>query len=74
MELLRWLSGAIAQWSEHLQLKQETLGLIPGSYSGLFSLLAGSATNIDGMKDRGALIQFGCYQHRYEWGEGPMVL
>ena len=30
----RW--GAIAQWSKHLQLKQEALGSIPGSYPGCF--------------------------------------
>ena len=28
VELFRWLWGAIARWSEHLQLKQEALGLI----------------------------------------------
>ena len=28
VELLRWLWGAIAKWSEHLQLKKEALGLI----------------------------------------------
>ena len=41
--MLRWLWGAIhvAQWSEHLQLKQEALGLIPGGYPGFFSLPAG---------------------------------
>ena len=27
------LWGAIAQWSEHLQLKQEALGSIPGGYT-----------------------------------------
>ena len=27
---LRWLWGVVAQESEHLQLKQESLGLIPG--------------------------------------------
>ena len=35
------------------------------------SLPDGSVTNVDKMKD---LWQFGCYQHRYEWGEGSMVL
>ena len=30
-----WLWGAVAQWSEHLQLKQEALGSIPGGYPGL---------------------------------------
>ena len=32
VELLWWLWGVIAQWSEHLQLKQEALGSIPGGY------------------------------------------
>ena len=41
VELLRWLWGAVAQWSEHLQLKQEALGSIPGGYPGFFSLPAG---------------------------------
>ena len=41
VELLRWLWGAIAQWSEHLQLKQEALGSVPGGYPGFFSLSAG---------------------------------
>ena len=40
VELLRWLWGAVAQWSEHLQLKQEALGSIPGSYPRFFSLTA----------------------------------
>ena len=39
--MLRWLWGAVAQWSEHLQLKQEALGSIPGGYPGFFSLPAG---------------------------------
>ena len=39
--MLGWLWGAVAQWSEHLQLKQEALGLIPGGYPGFFSLPAG---------------------------------
>ena len=30
--MLRWLWGAVAQWSEHLHLKQEALGSIPGGY------------------------------------------
>ena len=40
--MLRWLWGAVAQWSEHLQLKQEALDSIPGGYPGFFfSLPAG---------------------------------
>ena len=34
--MLRWLWGAVAQWSEHIQLKQEALGSIPGGYPGFF--------------------------------------
>ena len=80
--MLKWLWGAVAQWSEHLQLKQEALGLIPGGYPGFFWL----TNNVDEMKDLwcditvrllsteirigqricGALVQFGCYQHRHE--------
>ena len=55
VELFRWLWGAVAQWSEYLQLKQEALGSIPGGYPGFFSLPAGVVTNVDGMKDRGML-------------------
>ena len=36
-----WLWGAVAQWSEHLQLKQEALGWIPGGCPGFFFLSAG---------------------------------
>ena len=34
--MLRWLWGAIAQWSEHLHLKQEALGSIPSDYPRFF--------------------------------------
>ena len=45
--------GAVAQWSEHLQLKQEALGSIPGGYPGLsFSW----PTNVDEMKICGTLV------------------
>ena len=37
--MLRWLWGAVAQWSERLQLKQEALGSIPGSCPGFFRLI-----------------------------------
>ena len=30
--MLGWLWGAVAQWSEHLQLKQEALDSIPGGH------------------------------------------
>ena len=56
--------GAIAQWSEHLQLKQEALGSIPSGCPGFF-LFQLAYTNV---KICGVLVQFGCYQHRY--GEG----
>ena len=46
--MLRWLWGAVAQWSEHLQLKQEALGSIPSSYPGFFLF---GLTNVDEMKD-----------------------
>ena len=36
-----WLWGAVAQWSEHLQLKQEALGSIPSGCPGFFFLSAG---------------------------------
>ena len=39
--MLRGCGGTVAQWSEHLQLKQEALGSISGGYPGFFSLLAG---------------------------------
>ena len=37
VELLRWLWGGVARWSEHLQLKQRALGSIPGDCLGLSS-------------------------------------
>ena len=40
VKLLRWLWGTVAQWLEHLQLKQ-ALGLIPDGYPKFFSLPAG---------------------------------
>ena len=32
------------------------------------------ATSVDGMKDLWCSSTVRCYQHRYEWGEGSMVL
>ena len=49
--MLRWLWGAVAQRSEHLQLKQEALGLIPGGCPG-FLLFQLAYANADGMKDQ----------------------
>ena len=51
--ILRWLWGAVAQWSEHLQLKQEALGSIPGGYTGFIFIfhLHAAYTNIDRMKE-----------------------
>ena len=44
-----WLGeGAVAQWYEHLWLKQEALGSLPGGCPGIFLL---QLTNKDGMKD-----------------------
>ena len=37
VKLPEWLWGAIAQWSEHLQLKQEALDSIPGGCLGCCS-------------------------------------
>ena len=34
--MLNWLWGAMAQWSEHLRLKQEALGSIPAAALGFF--------------------------------------
>ena len=39
-----------AQWSEHLQLKQEALGSIPSGCPGFF-FTSSWLTNVDGMKD-----------------------
>ena len=44
VKLPGWLWGAVAQWSEHLQLKQEALSSISGGCPGLFSLPAGLLT------------------------------
>ena len=44
-----WLWGAVAQWSEHLQLKQEALGSIPSGCPGFF-LFQLAYTNVNGMK------------------------
>ena len=85
--MLRWLWGAVAQWSEHLQLKQEALGSIPSGYPGFFFFSSSMApayycrwgedlwysstvrllSTQEWMGWRDALVQFGCYQHRYEW-------
>ena len=45
-----WLWGAVAQWSEHRQLKQEALGSIPSGCPGFFFSFSW-LTNVDGMKD-----------------------
>ena len=43
VKLPGWLQlwGAVAQWPEHLQLKQEVLGSIPGGRPGFFPLPTG---------------------------------
>ena len=45
-----WLWGAVAQWSEHLQVKQEALGSIPSGCPGFF-LSFSWLTNVDGMRE-----------------------
>ena len=60
--MLRLLWGAIAQWSEHLSLKQEALGSIPGSYPVFFVLFcfvlfffsSSWLTNVD--EDEGSVV------------------
>ena len=37
-------------------------------------LLPAGLLMLMGWRICGGLVQFGCYQHRYEWGEGSMVL
>ena len=44
-----WGQGAVAQWMEHLQLKQEDLGSIPSGCPGFSSFIW--LANVDGMKD-----------------------
>ena len=55
------LWGTVAQRSGHLWLKQEGLCSIPGRFPEFSSLPAGFLTFIL----CGAIVQFGCYQHRY---------
>ena len=43
--------GAVAQWLEHPQLKQEPLGSIPSGCPGFFFLFQLAYTNVNGMKD-----------------------
>ena len=45
--MLRELWGAVARWSEHLQLKQEALDSIPGSCPGFFFSLPALLINVD---------------------------
>ena len=49
VELPEWLWGTAAQWSEHLQLKQEALDSIPGGC--LVFPSSTWLTNVDRMKD-----------------------
>ena len=44
------MGGAIAQWPEHLQLKQEILGSIPRRLPWIF-FSSSWLTSVDGMKD-----------------------
>ena len=69
VKLPGWLWGAIAQWSEHLQLKQK---LRPGFNSQQLPwVLSLPADLLMLMRWRicGALILLGCYQHRYMNGK-----
>ena len=69
IEQLRWV---IAQQSEHLLVAEAgDPDSIPGSCLGFF--FSGWLTNVDEII-RGTIVQFGCYQHRYKWGKGSMVL
>ena len=49
-----WLWGAVAQWSEYLQLKQEALGSIPSGCPGFF-LFQLAYTNVNG-RDEGSVV------------------
>ena len=75
---VEWQQGAVVQWSEHLQLiKVGGSGFDPRRLPWVFSLPAGSVTNVDRMKNLWCSIAstvWLLYQHRYEWGEGSMVL
>ena len=62
--------GAVAQWSEHLRLKQEALGSILGGYPGFF-LFQLVYSNVDRMKD---LCCSSTVQHRHKYGKGSVVL
>lgn len=77
--MLTWLWGATVQSTEHLQLKQDTLGWIPMAILGLFSSSwrtnvgrCGALYTLFAMNtDRngrvcGVLVQFSQYQHRHE--------
>ena len=46
--MLWWLWGAMARWSERLQLKQEALGSIRSGYPGIFFLFQLAYTNAYG--------------------------
>ena len=50
VKLPGWLWGVVAQWPEHLWLKQEVLGSILVAALFFFSS-SGWLTNVDGMKD-----------------------
>ena len=50
VKLPRRLWGAVAQWSEHLQLKRKVMGSTPSGCPVLF-FSSSWLTNVDGMKD-----------------------
>ena len=67
VKLPGWLWGAVDQWSEHLQLRQEAQGTLDSWWlPWVFSLPAGLLM-LMGWRICGALVQFSCYQHWYEW-------
>ena len=72
VEQLRCMWGAVAQWSRAPVAKAGDPGLIPGSCPEFF--FSSWLTDVDGIwRISGALVQFGCYQHRCEW-KRSMVL
>ena len=74
-EQLRWLWGGRSSVVRAPAAKAGDPGSIPGSCLGFFFF--SWLTNVDGMKDlwcSSTVWQLAANQHRYEWGEGSMVL
>ena len=68
LELPWWLWGAIAQCMARAPAAKAggPIGSIPGGCPGFIYLSAGLLMWM-GWRICGALVQFGCYQHTYEW-------